>query len=45
MTCRSPIQVEKDQLIMKLEAARKGKSWDEIDSLGNQVWTGGFTLK
>ncbi|KMT00214.1 hypothetical protein BVRB_1g020280 [Beta vulgaris subsp. vulgaris] len=29
-------QVEKDQLIMKLEAARKGKSWDEIDSLGNQ---------
>ncbi|XP_021759754.1 kinesin-like protein KIN-4C [Chenopodium quinoa] len=29
-------QVEKDQLIMKLEAARSGKSWDEIESLGNQ---------
>lgn len=25
-------QVEKDKLIMKLEAAKSGKSWDEIDS-------------
>ncbi|KAJ7965816.1 Kinesin-like protein [Quillaja saponaria] len=25
-------QVEKDQLIMKIESARNGKSWDEIDS-------------
>ncbi|KNA10715.1 hypothetical protein SOVF_141490 [Spinacia oleracea] len=29
-------QVEKDQLILKLEAARSGKPWDEIESLGSQ---------
>ncbi|XP_057533119.1 kinesin-like protein KIN-4C [Amaranthus tricolor] len=29
-------QVEKDQLIIKLEAARNGKPWDEIEPLGNQ---------
>ncbi|XP_019417763.1 PREDICTED: kinesin-like protein KIN-4C isoform X3 [Lupinus angustifolius] len=29
-------QVEKDQLIMKLESIRNGKSWDEIDSNSNQ---------
>lgn len=29
-------QVEKDKLIMKIEAARSGKSWDEIDSSSNQ---------
>ncbi|XP_057975126.1 kinesin-like protein KIN-4C [Malania oleifera] len=29
-------QVEKDKLIMKLESARNGKSWDEIDSNSNQ---------
>ncbi|KAL5984967.1 hypothetical protein ACLOJK_038804 [Asimina triloba] len=27
-----PNQVEKDKLIMKIESARNGKSWDEIDS-------------
>jgi hypothetical protein len=30
-------QVEKDQLAMKIESARNGKSWDEIDSSSNQV--------
>ncbi|KAG5122501.1 hypothetical protein JHK84_040841 [Glycine max] len=29
-------QVEKDQLIMKIESIRNGKSWDEIDSNSNQ---------
>lgn len=29
-------QVEKDQLAMKIESARNGKSWDEIDSSSNQ---------
>ncbi|KAK9758401.1 hypothetical protein RND81_01G227200 [Saponaria officinalis] len=29
-------QVEKDKLIIKLEAVRNGKSWDEIESMGNQ---------
>ncbi|KAJ8440068.1 hypothetical protein Cgig2_025267 [Carnegiea gigantea] len=29
-------QVEKDKLILKLEAARGGKSWDEIESDRNQ---------
>ncbi|KAL9229220.1 hypothetical protein vseg_004708 [Gypsophila vaccaria] len=29
-------QVEKDKLIIKLEALRNGKSWDEIESIGNQ---------
>ncbi|KAK7321269.1 hypothetical protein VNO77_31748 [Canavalia gladiata] len=29
-------QVEKDQLIIKLESIRNGKSWDEIDSNSNQ---------
>ncbi|KAM7518506.1 hypothetical protein LguiB_017468 [Lonicera macranthoides] len=29
-------QVEKDRLIMKIESARNGKSWDEIDSNSNQ---------
>uniref|UniRef100_A0A2N9I4F4 Uncharacterized protein n=1 Tax=Fagus sylvatica TaxID=28930 RepID=A0A2N9I4F4_FAGSY len=30
-------QVEKDQLAMKIESARNGKSWDEIDSSSNQA--------
>ncbi|KAF5746767.1 kinesin-like protein BC2 [Tripterygium wilfordii] len=29
-------QVEKDKLILKLEGARKGKPWDEIDSNSDQ---------
>ncbi|KAJ1424769.1 P-loop containing nucleoside triphosphate hydrolase [Sesbania bispinosa] len=29
-------QVEKDQLIMKIESIRNGKSWDEIDSNSDQ---------
>ncbi|KAL5102515.1 hypothetical protein RYX36_006842 [Vicia faba] len=29
-------QVEKDQLMMKIEAVRNGKSWDEIDSGSSQ---------
>ncbi|XVF39643.1 hypothetical protein PTKIN_Ptkin01aG0050100 [Pterospermum kingtungense] len=29
-------QVEKDKLIMQIEAVRNGKSWDEIDSNQNQ---------
>ncbi|CAK7347261.1 unnamed protein product [Dovyalis caffra] len=29
-------QVEKDKLIMQIESARNGKSWDEIDSTTNQ---------
>ncbi|KAF7850661.1 hypothetical protein BT93_L5132 [Corymbia citriodora subsp. variegata] len=29
-------QVEKDKLIMKIESARSGKSWDEIDCNSNQ---------
>ncbi|XP_030933548.1 kinesin-like protein KIN-4C [Quercus lobata] len=29
-------QVEKDKLVMKIELARNGKSWDEIDSSSNQ---------
>ncbi|KAL2317622.1 hypothetical protein Fmac_031498 [Flemingia macrophylla] len=29
-------QVEKDQLIMKIESIRNGKSWDEIESNSNQ---------
>ncbi|XP_029126715.1 kinesin-like protein KIN-4C [Cajanus cajan] len=29
-------QVEKDQLILKIESIRNGKSWDEIDSNSNQ---------
>lgn len=29
-------QVERDKLIMKIEAAKKGKSWEEIDSDQNQ---------
>ncbi|XP_020233364.1 kinesin-like protein KIN-4C [Cajanus cajan] len=30
-------QVEKDQLILKIESIRNGKSWDEIESNSNQV--------
>ncbi|KAK9023461.1 hypothetical protein V6N11_003680 [Hibiscus sabdariffa] len=30
-------QVEKDKLIMQVESIRNGKSWDEIDSIQNQV--------
>ncbi|KAH9621896.1 hypothetical protein KSS87_019085 [Heliosperma pusillum] len=37
-------QVEKDKLIMKIEAAKNGKSWDEIESEGDQAWQLGFTL-
>ncbi|KAL7262479.1 hypothetical protein ACSBR1_000785 [Camellia fascicularis] len=29
-------QVEKDKLVMKIESARNGKSWDEIDSNSDQ---------
>ncbi|KAL6995204.1 Kinesin-like protein KIN-4C [Sarracenia purpurea var. burkii] len=29
-------QVEKDKLIMKIESARRGKSWEEIDSSSDQ---------
>ncbi|KAH9756215.1 kinesin-like protein KIN-4C [Citrus sinensis] len=29
-------QVEKDKLVMKIESARNGKSWDEIESDSNQ---------
>ncbi|MED6197786.1 Kinesin-like protein KIN-4C [Stylosanthes scabra] len=29
-------QVEKDQLVMKIESLRNGKSWEEIDSNSNQ---------
>ncbi|XP_041019606.1 kinesin-like protein KIN-4C isoform X1 [Juglans microcarpa x Juglans regia] len=29
-------QVEKDKLIVKIESARNGKTWDEIDSSSNQ---------
>ncbi|KAJ8762575.1 hypothetical protein K2173_008014 [Erythroxylum novogranatense] len=29
-------QVEKDKLVIQLESARKGKSWDEIESDSNQ---------
>ncbi|KAL8141225.1 hypothetical protein V2J09_007246, partial [Rumex salicifolius] len=29
-------QVEKDKLIMQIEAARNGKSWDEIEANGDQ---------
>ncbi|KAI4307496.1 hypothetical protein L6164_030675 [Bauhinia variegata] len=29
-------QVEKDQLVMKIESVRNGKSWEEIDSNSNQ---------
>ncbi|XP_058221259.1 kinesin-like protein KIN-4C isoform X1 [Rhododendron vialii] len=29
-------QVEKDKLIMRIESARNGKSWDEIDSTSDQ---------
>ncbi|GAB4862075.1 Kinesin-like protein KIN-4C, variant 3 [Ancistrocladus abbreviatus] len=29
-------QVEKDKLILKIEAAQNGKSWDEIESNGDQ---------
>ncbi|OIW04314.1 hypothetical protein TanjilG_32506 [Lupinus angustifolius] len=29
-------QVEKDQLILKIESIRNGKSWDEVDSSSNQ---------
>ena len=28
-------QVEKDKLILKIEAARSGKPWDEIDNTDN----------
>ncbi|XP_029125732.1 kinesin-like protein KIN-4C isoform X2 [Cajanus cajan] len=28
---------EKDQLIMKIESIRNGKSWDEIESNSNQI--------
>jgi kinesin family protein 4/21/27 len=38
ITIESIIQVEKDKLIMQIESARNGKSWDEIDSSINQVW-------
>ncbi|KAJ7958917.1 Kinesin-like protein [Quillaja saponaria] len=31
-------QVEKDQLILKIESARNGKSWDEIDSNETQEY-------
>lgn len=37
----SVFQVEKDNLIIKLESARSGKSWEEIDSDSNQVRIGG----
>ncbi|KAK9130015.1 hypothetical protein Sjap_010502 [Stephania japonica] len=30
--CALDAQVEKDRLVLKIESARKGKSWDEIDS-------------
>lgn len=30
-------QVEKDKLIMKLESARSGKSWEEVDTDSIQV--------
>lgn len=33
------LQVEKDKLIMRIESARNGKSWDEIDSTSDQVCT------
>ncbi|KAI4337598.1 hypothetical protein L6164_015993 [Bauhinia variegata] len=29
-------QVEKDQLVMKIESIRNGKSWEEVDSNSNQ---------
>ncbi|XP_074263675.1 kinesin-like protein KIN-4C isoform X2 [Silene latifolia] len=32
-------QVEKDKLIMKIEAAKNGKSWDEIESDGDQEFS------
>ena len=38
ITIESIIQIEKDKLIMQIESARNGKSWDEIDSSINQVW-------
>ena len=31
------LQVEKDKLILKIESARNGKPWDEIDSNLDQV--------
>ncbi|XP_074301951.1 kinesin-like protein KIN-4C [Silene latifolia] len=45
LSCRAlEAHVEKDKLIMKIEAAKKGKSWDEIESDGDQAWQLGFTL-
>ncbi|OIW16560.1 hypothetical protein TanjilG_17733 [Lupinus angustifolius] len=32
----SDAQVEKDQLVLKIESVRNGKSWDEVDSNSNQ---------
>ena len=37
ITTESIFQVEKDKLIMQIESARNGKSWDEIDSSTSQV--------
>jgi kinesin family protein 4/21/27 len=37
ITTESTFQVEKDKLIMQIESARNGKSWDEIDSSTSQV--------
>lgn len=37
ITTESIFQVEKDKLLMQIESARNGKSWDEIDSNANQV--------
>ncbi|XP_027354543.1 kinesin-like protein KIN-4C isoform X2 [Abrus precatorius] len=34
--CALDAQVEKDQLILKIESIRNGKSWDEVDSDSNQ---------
>ncbi|WJX34931.1 Kinesin-like protein KIN-4C [Trifolium repens] len=31
-------QVERDQLILKIESVRNGKSWDEVDSNANQEY-------
>ncbi|CAK8568183.1 unnamed protein product [Lathyrus sativus] len=31
-------QIERDQLILKIESVRNGKSWDEVDSNSNQEY-------
>ncbi|KAF5955373.1 hypothetical protein HYC85_008229 [Camellia sinensis] len=38
-------QVEKDKLVMKIESARNGKSWDEIDSNSDQLDDNGLHSK